>query len=59
LKDAGRQLIRVSDDGLGMDAGDIELALLRHATSKIADEADLAAIASLGFRARRCPPSAR
>ncbi len=55
LKDAGRQLIRVSDDGLGMDAGDIDLALLRHATSKIADEADLAAIASLGFRGEALP----
>jgi len=55
LKDAGRQLIRVSDDGFGMDAGDIDLALLRHATSKIADEADLAAIASLGFRGEALP----
>src|SRR5207245_11626498 len=55
LKDAGRQLIRVSGDGLGMDAGDIELALLRHATAKIADEADLAAIASLGFRGEALP----
>src|SRR5207245_893931 len=56
LKDAGRQLIRVSDDGFGMDAGDIDLALLRHATSKIADEADLAAIASLGFRGEALLP---
>ncbi|HEV8530434.1 MAG TPA: DNA mismatch repair endonuclease MutL [Methylomirabilota bacterium] len=55
LKDAGRQLIRVTDDGMGMDAGDIELALQRHATSKIADEADLGAIASLGFRGEALP----
>jgi len=55
LKDAGRQLIRVTDDGIGMDAGEIELALRRHATSKIADEADLAAVATLGFRGEALP----
>ncbi|MEK7838272.1 MAG: ATP-binding protein, partial [candidate division NC10 bacterium] len=39
LRDAGRQLVRVLDDGIGMAAEDMGLALLRHATSKIADEA--------------------
>jgi len=55
LKDAGRQLIRVSDDGVGMTAADLDLALQRHATSKIAEEADLDAIATLGFRGEALP----
>ncbi len=36
LKDAGRQLIRVSDDGTGMTPDEVDLALTRHATSKLA-----------------------
>jgi len=55
LKDAGRQLIRVTDDGAGMSRGDVEMALRRHATSKITDEGDLAAIATLGFRGEALP----
>jgi len=55
LKDAGRQLIRVTDDGAGMTRGDVDMALRRHATSKIADEGDLAAIATLGFRGEALP----
>ncbi len=55
LKDAGRQLIRVTDDGAGMARGDVDMALRRHATSKITDEADLAAIATLGFRGEALP----
>ena len=55
LKDAGRQLIRVTDDGTGMRGGDLDMALRRHATSKIADDADLAAIDTLGFRGEALP----
>jgi DNA mismatch repair protein MutL len=55
LKDAGRQLIRVTDDGAGMRRGDVDMALRRHATSKIAEEGDLAAIATLGFRGEALP----
>jgi len=55
LKDAGRQLIRVTDDGAGMTRADVDMALRRHATSKITDEGDLAAIATLGFRGEALP----
>jgi len=50
LDAGGKQLIRVSDDGCGMDRDDALLALERHATSKIAQAADLNGIRSLGFR---------
>ncbi|MBI1957798.1 MAG: DNA mismatch repair endonuclease MutL [Candidatus Rokubacteria bacterium] len=55
LRDAGRQLVRILDDGIGMTAEEMGLALLRHATSKIADEADLDAIQTLGFRGEALP----
>jgi DNA mismatch repair protein MutL len=55
LKDAGRQLIRVSDDGIGMTTDEVDLALTRHATSKLATDADLEAIATLGFRGEALP----
>jgi DNA mismatch repair protein MutL len=50
LEEAGKKLIRVSDDGLGMAADDVPRALASHATSKIATTEDLEAITTLGFR---------
>lgn len=55
LRDAGRGLIRVADDGIGMTVDDLALALDRHATSKISSEADLENISSLGFRGEALP----
>ena len=50
LRDGGAALIRVSDDGHGMSSAELPLALERHATSKLARDEDLDAIATLGFR---------
>src|SRR5262245_452266 len=50
IEDGGRELIRVSDDGCGIPAEEIPLALAAHATSKIESADDLDAIATLGFR---------
>jgi DNA mismatch repair protein MutL len=50
IKDAGQQLIRVSDNGVGMHREDAKKSILRHATSKIATLSDLFSINSLGFR---------
>jgi DNA mismatch repair protein MutL len=50
LEEAGKKLIRVSDDGLGMAPADVPLALASHATSKLASADDLDAISTLGFR---------
>ncbi len=51
----GKRLVRVEDDGEGMDADDARLALERHATSKIRVSSDLAAIGTLGFRGEALP----
>ena len=50
LKEAGTALIKVTDDGIGMDKEDAVVAFNRHATSKITDEEDLYRINTLGFR---------
>jgi DNA mismatch repair protein MutL len=50
LRDGGAALVRVIDDGIGMTAEELPLALERHATSKLPSDADLDAIATLGFR---------
>lgn len=50
IKDGGISLIRITDNGDGIEEGDIKLAFERHSTSKIKDTVDLASISSLGFR---------
>ncbi|MFN8256918.1 MAG: DNA mismatch repair endonuclease MutL [Bacteroidales bacterium] len=50
IKDAGRSLIQVIDDGKGMSATDARLSFERHATSKIKKAEDLFAIKTMGFR---------
>jgi DNA mismatch repair protein MutL len=55
LEDGGKVLIRVSDDGSGMDSDDARLALQRHATSKIRSAADLIGVGTFGFRGEALP----
>jgi DNA mismatch repair protein MutL len=54
VRDGGRSLIAVSDDGAGMTPGELEIAVERHATSKMPTD-DLMAIATLGFRGEALP----
>ncbi|HBD06453.1 MAG TPA: DNA mismatch repair endonuclease MutL [Firmicutes bacterium] len=55
INQAGRDMIRVQDDGIGMDAIDAELCFLRHASSKIKSTFDLRRITTLGFRGEALP----
>ncbi len=55
LRGGGRTLVRVVDDGHGMERSDAALCLERHATSKIRDEHDLFRVSSLGFRGEAIP----
>jgi len=55
LLEGGAALIRVADDGVGMTADELPLALERHATSKLSTDEDLDAIVTLGFRGEALP----
>ncbi len=55
VEEGGHKLIRVSDDGSGMDSEDAALALVRHGTSKIRTAADLVGVSSFGFRGEALP----
>lgn len=50
IEQAGRRLIRVTDNGCGMSKDDARIAFERHATSKITSDADLEAVRTMGFR---------
>ncbi|MFO1519098.1 MAG: DNA mismatch repair endonuclease MutL [bacterium] len=55
IEEGGRKLIRVQDDGIGMNPEEMRLALERHATSKIGSLDDLFKISTLGFRGEAVP----
>ncbi len=55
LKDAGRTLIQVVDDGCGMTETDARMAFERHATSKIKQATDLYSLHTMGFRGEALP----
>ncbi len=55
IREGGRALIRVSDDGHGMDRANAARAIERHATSKIRDAEDLVGVLSFGFRGEALP----
>ena len=55
VEEGGRLLLRVSDDGSGMDRDDALLSLSRHATSKIRGAQDLVGVTSYGFRGEALP----
>ena len=50
IEQAGRRMVRITDNGKGMSPDDARVAFERHATSKISSESDLEAIRTMGFR---------
>jgi DNA mismatch repair protein MutL len=50
IEEAGKKLIEVADDGIGIPSGELQLAVSRHATSKLARSDQLFSISTLGFR---------
>src|SRR5918997_4706024 len=55
VRGGGSELIEVADDGCGMTADDLALAIERHATSKLTDFADFDHLVTLGFRGEALP----
>jgi DNA mismatch repair protein MutL len=55
IEDGGKRLIRISDNGIGMDRDDLLLSLERHSTSKITAMSDIFSIRTLGFRGEALP----
>jgi DNA mismatch repair protein MutL len=58
IEKGGKRLIRVTDDGAGMNRDDLLLSIERHATSKISSVSDLFSIKTLGFRGEALPSMA-
>jgi DNA mismatch repair protein MutL len=55
IAEGGVRLIRVTDNGAGIASGELAIAFMRHATSKLPESDDLGAIATLGFRGVALP----
>src|SRR5512143_1301626 len=55
VRDGGKRSVRVTDNGSGIPPGEVELAFVHHATSKLSSVDDLFAINTLGFRGEALP----